>query len=150
MKNNLFFSLVILMMSVSVACAQKSTTIIGKVEGEKAVLTADKALLLKNYNKNLQTLSQIDGNFTDVSIIKAANDYLLVFSGKKYKSVLAIEQKGEMLHAIGKVSCTTSDCPQETTGCIPKFESGSELGTCTPCSNNGKCIKTVASDSLLE
>lgn len=150
MKKHLLFSLMILMMSVSVACAQKNTTIIGKVEGDKAILTTDKALLLKNYNKNLQTLSQIEGNFTDVTIIKAANDYLLVFSGEKYKSVLAIEQEGQMLHAIGKVSCTTSDCPQETTGCIPKFESGSELGTCTPCSNNGKCTKTVSSASLLE
>jgi hypothetical protein len=150
MKKNLLFSLMALMMSISVACAQKNTTIVGKVEGDNAVLTADKALLLKAYNKNLQILSKIDGNFTDVAIVKVVNDYLLVFSGEKYKSVLIIEQNGQTLLARGQVSCTTSDCPQETTGCIPKFESGSELGTCTPCSNNGKCTKTVSSASLLE
>lgn len=151
MKRKLLFSLMVLMMSVSVAYAQKSTTIVGKVEGDKAVLTVDKAELLKNYHTNLQRMGTTDRLFSDVDLVALENGhYILVFSHKDYKSVFAVAQEGEILLAKGTTACFTSDCVQELRGCIPQFEKDADFGICIPCGNGGKSTRIASSASLLE
>jgi hypothetical protein len=147
----LFFSLFAFVTVINVSYAQNITTTIGKIDNGNPVLTVDKIALLKKYNTNLQKVANIDGQFTNVSLISVeGDDYVLVFFGKDYKSVISVKREGQILLARGTISCTTSDCSQETTGCVPKFEKGSDLGYCTPCNNGGKCTKTVSSISLLE
>ncbi|WP_250632358.1 hypothetical protein [Rhodoflexus caldus] len=151
MKQNLLFALMALMISVPVAYAQKSTTVIGKLEGSKAVLTADKAQLLKNYHANLQKMGITDRLFSDVHLVALENGhYMLVFSHKDYKSVFAVEREGEILYAKGTTACFTSDCVQELQGSIPQFEKDADFGICIPCSNGGKSTRIASSGSLLE
>ena len=131
--------------------AQDGWQAIGELKDGKAVLTADKSELLRAYNQNLQRFSGINGDFTDVKIVAGAQgDYALVFTGKEYKSTFRVEKAddGTVLRANYTISCTTSDCAQETSGCEPRFNGG-DRGNCSPCSNDGKCAKTVSSSSLL-
>lgn len=137
------------------SCNSKSAnaqTLVGKIDNSGAVLTANKATLLKNYNKNLLEISGINGNFTDITIISEGGSYYLVFKGAAYKSSMLLITQPDAGNSItylvapGKVSCTTSDCASEPKGCVPAMEGQS----CTPCANGGKCTKTVSSGSLLE
>lgn len=117
----------------------------------KAVLIADKVELLQAYNQNLQRVSGINGEFTDVRIETGAQGaYALVFSGKAYKSTFWVEQAddGTVLRANDTISCTTADFTQETGGCEPMFNGG-DRSYCSPSSNDGVCTKTVSSSSLL-
>lgn len=130
--------------------AQMGWLAIGEIQDGKAVLTADKTELLRAYNQNLQRFSGINGEFTEVSIETAAQGgYTLVFLGKAYKSTFRVEKAdGTVLRVNYTISCTTSDCSQETGGCEPRFNGG-DRGNCSPCSNDGECTKTVSSSSLL-
>jgi hypothetical protein len=125
---------------------------IGKLENSVTVLTANKQMLLTNYNKNLLALSGITGNFTDVSIVMVDGTYYLVFMGIKYKSSLRLTSKPSadnstmFVEFAGHVSCTTSACASEPRGCVP-----AQVGeACTACGNGGTCTKTVSLTSLLQ
>lgn len=124
--------------------------IIGKVDNNVSQLTADKNVLLKNFNRNLLAASNIKGDFTDVSIVNHENNYYLVFKGATYKSTLQLSTQTDATNATlltvqsATISCTTSDCVSESFGCIPNNTS------CTPCANKGKCTKTVSQNSLLD
>lgn len=133
------------------AFSQQKQTQVGVIENGKAVLTADKTTLMTNYNKNLLTRSKIDAKFSDVAIVEyERGKFVLVFSGPNHKSAFAITISTNKALAETTTSCTTSDCSQETYGCLVKYESGSEIGYCSPCANLGKCTKTTSNSSLLE
>lgn len=131
--------------------SQQRQTQVGVIENGKAVLTANKTNLLTNYNKNLLTRSNIDAKFSDVAIVEyEKGKFVLVFSGPNHKSAFAVTINANKAMAETTTSCTTSDCSQETYGCLVKYESGSEIGYCSPCANGGKCTKTTSNSSLLE
>ncbi|MCX8019352.1 MAG: hypothetical protein N2747_02525, partial [Chitinophagaceae bacterium] len=118
---------------------------IGEVRDGKPVLTTPNETLLKEYNAFLLKNAGIDGQFTKVELKSYDGTYyFLVYTGSKYKSHLLIKIDGNRVSTAG-VSCTTSDWASETHGCVPKPGTGPDAGSiyCTPCSNNGKCIKTV-------
>ena len=131
--------------------AQKGTKEVGVIQNHKIILTFDKTRILKVYNANLLKLSSIDAKFENVEIIDLnGGNYILLFSGKIWKSSFAIKKVGNNLIAMAKTSCSTSDCASERLGCVVKYAPGDEIGYCTACSNEGKCTKTSSSDSLLE
>ena len=138
---------------VLIACSnlkaqEPVTTPVGVIEDGKAVMTLDKESVLSIYNANLLSASKIDGQFTDVGIEDRETEegiqYYLVFRGERYISSFAIEVQEQQLLALAGISCTTSDCASELGGCVPAVTS------CTPCSNQGKCTKTISNISLIE
>lgn len=148
MKHLLFL---VLFATASCIQAQDGWLAIGEFRDGKAVLTADKSELLQVYNQNLQQVSGINGDFKDVKIEAGAQEaYTLVFTGEAYKSTFRVEKAddGIALRVNGTISCSTTDCSQETSGCEPRFDGG-DRGYCSPCSNGGECTKTVTNGSLL-
>ncbi|MBK7734392.1 MAG: hypothetical protein WBP30_02635 [Ferruginibacter sp.] len=122
-------------------------TLVGRLENDSTVLTVDIPKMLSTYNSTLLKMSNIDAKFSDISI-KTTNDkqYFLVFKGSSYvSSFLVIEEKYQ-LFAYSGISCTTSDCASEQFGCTPKVSGVA----CWPCSNKGKCTKTVSNRSLID
>jgi len=142
----LFFSIYLNVFS------QRKTTQIGVIENGKVIFIANKGTLLTNYNKNLLSQSNIDARFNNVNIVEyEKGKYLLIFSGPNHKSALAVfADENQKLMAETTTSCTTSDCSQETYGCLVKYEPGAEIGYCSPCANGGKCTKTTSNESLLD
>jgi hypothetical protein len=129
--------------------AQKVTTLVGKIENGSAVLTLNKVQAIKTYRAKLIKYSNIDGEFTNVELLKLEKqNYLLVFSGPTYKSSFFVEQIGSELRAISTISCTTSECSTEKYGCVVKYDGG-DIGYCSPCANQGKCTKTSTGESML-
>ena len=126
----------------------QSWRIVGEMVNDLPQLTIDKSQILENYTNNLFQISNIQGNFTDVSIIELSDgSFSMVFLGEVYSSAFYVksDQSGK-LKAFSGTSCTTSDCSSELLGCIVKYES--DLAYCSPCSNGGTCTKTSSSSSL--
>ncbi|MGB4844931.1 MAG: hypothetical protein WBP16_10730 [Ferruginibacter sp.] len=132
----------------------KAQLLIGKLNNSVPVLTANKTTLISNFSKNLLGLSGINGNFTDVMIVPDGSNYYLVFKGSQFRSSMLLKtvpatddnSTTNFYEDGGHVTCTTSDCASEPTGCVP-----SPVGlSCTPCANKGKCTKTVSSFSMLQ
>ena len=131
----------------SVVAQNQISTLVGHLENDTAVLTVDKPKMLSTYNATLLKMSNIDAKFSHISI-KSTNDkqYFLVFEGSTYvSSFLVIEEKNQLI-AYSGISCTTSDCASEQFGCTPKVSGVA----CWPCSNKGKCTKTVSNRSLID
>lgn len=125
---------------------------VGVVRDGQPVITGDKEALLKSWNSNLLKLSGIRVNFTDVYIDGTDGDYQLIFRSTDYRSSFYVKRNGSVsLFAAGDTSCTTSDCSQETEGCIVKYELSKPgaPGYCSPCANGGKCIKTTSNFSMI-
>lgn len=125
--------------------------VVGELQGGVPVITVDQQSLRSTYNTNLLTLSGIDGQFISVSLVistEAGIDYYLVFNGPVYKSSLPanLGSDGVSIVVIGTMSCTTSACSSEDSGCVPR---GNGL-SCSPCANKGTCTKTVSSNSMIE
>ncbi len=130
--------------------AQKITTLVGRIQDGKPILTIDKDNILKVYNAKLFKYSGIDGKFSDIEIKSVeGSGYALVFSGPFYKSAFFVQSEGNELRALASTSCTTSDCSSEPLGCVVKYDGG-DFGYCSPCANAGKCTKTSTSESMLE
>lgn len=107
------------------------------------VLTKDKSLLLKNWNKNLLFLEKTDAKLDDVNFIELDGDYFLQAKSAStdYISTIgAFAYKG-CLYAT-TTSCTTKGCSNNK-GCIP------DGVTCTRCIL-GDCSKTVTSAERIE
>ena len=121
-------------------------TLVGILEKGTAVLTVDKSKMLAAYNANLLKLSSIDGKFTDLNIRISDTLYFLVFKGETYSSSFSVTANSSNLYANNSISCTTSECASESFGCTPKLNGVA----CYPCSNKGKCTKTVSSVSMLD
>ena len=144
----LLFSFILLACKNTAVKAQdQHKTLVGTYENGKLTLTADKHKMLAAYNANLLKLSDIDAKFTEIIIQSTSdNQYYLVFKGDTYHSSFIITAVDSKLYALNTISCTTSDCASESFGCTPK----SNGVACFPCSNNGKCTKTVSSGSLID
>ncbi len=126
---------------------EQKLTLIGKFDNGNIVLTVDKPVMLKAYNAKLAKLSGIEGHFTDISIKETSDkQYMLVFKGETYISTFLVTAVQSDLYAANTISCTTSDCSSEAFGCTPK----SNGVACWPCSNKGKCTKTVSDVSLID
>jgi hypothetical protein len=118
--------------------------VIGKIEDDRTILTYDKEKLLTAFNANLLKESGIDAKFTEVNIVEIGDKgYFLVFRGSEYKSAFTVTRNENQLITTGTITCTTSDCSNESFGCIPNWTS------CTLCENKGKCTKTISSNNLL-
>jgi hypothetical protein len=150
MKKSFFYLATLILIFSCNAKSQTNTveTPIGYLVNNEPVFSVQKQMLISIFKKNLLNLSGIEAPFTDARIVKdAEGNYFLVFTGGIYKSTFSVFVKNNnQLIARAGITCTTSDCADELTGCIPRVS-----GTaCTPCENKGKCTKTVSNISLLE
>lgn len=121
---------------------------IGEVIDGKPVVTCDKEKLISIYKTNLLKESGIDANFTDISIGLSEENYYVFFTGRQIKSTFSAKLTGSVIIILTEaehISCTTTECSDETYGCVPLTLTLS----CTKCANKGKCTKTVSSKSLL-
>lgn len=131
---------------------EQVTSVVGKLENGKPVITVDKLKMIEIYNANLLRYSGIKAQFTQVEIVKnpsedhAEEPYFLVFKGAAYSSSFVVTEHDSQLKAIAGISCTTSACAEEDLGCTPKATGWA----CRPCANKGKCTKTVTGFSLIE
>ncbi|MBL7730038.1 MAG: hypothetical protein JNM88_02590 [Chitinophagaceae bacterium] len=146
------FSLLIITSAILANSCQAQSKVVGEIVNGAPSLTMDKTAILKSYNQNLLKASGIDGQFTDVVIKEMENkQYILVFSGRSYRSSLQLTNNAGKLAPTG-TSCTTTDCSSEPHGCEVTYGTGSNAGTvyCSPCGNGGKCTKTSSSISLID
>lgn len=146
MKN---FIIVIFLLISAFSLAQSQ--VVGQIVDNEPVFTVDETELINTYNTNMQLLTNLDVNFSNVQISQIDNEYFLVFSNNDFsvKSSLAITLSGpsnNLFYVESTTSCTTSDCSESNTGCVPK----AIMKGCTPCPNEGECTKTVSSGSLIE
>jgi len=118
---------------------------IGKMGENGPEITVDKEKMMRNLERNLQRLSQLDVKFDDVSIQTSEDKqkYHLVFRGVNARSSFELELNGDIVDAFTTTTCTTTDCATSK-GCDPVG------GICTACENKGKCTKTKTSTNLLE
>lgn len=126
---------------------------IGVLEDGLPVIKGDKYALIKSWERNLLRLSRINAKFTDIYITEIGNEeYQLVFIGNEFKSSFFVQKsENDKLFVSGDTSCTTSDCSQEPRGCVVtyKLSKPGAPGSCTPCSNGGKCTKTTSNFSMI-
>jgi len=130
---------------------------IGYLKDGMPILTIDKTQALKTFSENMKKFANIDENYTDVYIVNDGEDYNLVFKGKEYRSSFYVKTVAStsattvspILVAGPRITCTTSDCSSEPTGCAVKYDNDNTgLPYCSPCSNEGKCTKTAISSDL--
>lgn len=121
---------------------------VGYLKDGKPILNLEEQASLKSLNNNLRRMSNIDENFTDISIVANDNgNYNLVFKGETYKtSFFVTTNESNELVALTTTSCTTSDCSQEPMGCRVMYQV--DEGYCSPCENKGKCTKTSSDASI--
>lgn len=146
------FVLLAFLSAIAISNIHAQSVIAGEIINGTPTLTMEKSAILKAYNSNLLKYSGIDGQFTDVSIKSGVgNIYFLLFTGKNYRSSLMLINNGGKLAPSG-TSCTTPDCASEPHGCEVTYGTGPNVGTvyCSPCGNQGRCIKTSTNTSLLE
>ncbi|WP_046744254.1 hypothetical protein [Kordia zhangzhouensis] len=130
---------------------------IGYIKDGTIVLTIDKEKALARLSANMKKYAGIDEVYTDMYVVNFEDDYNLLFEGKNYRStfyVAAISSKvsstvDATLVAGPRITCTTSDCSSEPTGCAVKYDNDDTgLPYCSPCSNGGKCTKTAISSDV--
>lgn len=141
MKKTIFITILFVAMLPNLSFSQ---LLVGKLEKDQPVLTADKTKLISSLNKSLTKLTGNVVSFNSVSISKIQNNYYLIFKGGTTKSAFSVEVEGENLYANPiTITCTTTDCASEEFGCLP---SGTR---CTECANKGKCTKTISQEALI-
>lgn len=143
----IFFFVLVACKNNTTKAQEQNLSLVGKYDENGLVLTIDKSAMLKTYNANLIKHAGIEGNFTDVILKETTEkEIILVFKGEMYISTFSVTALNANLYAINTISCTTSDCASEAFGCTPRANGVA----CWPCSNKGKCTKTVTSFSLLD
>ncbi len=121
-------------------------TAIAEVIDGKPVIIADKEVLLNNWNNNLEKLSSIKGEFTELDAVIINDKYYLVATGKLYKSAILLEEIDKTNKLMGTgITCTTKDCATLNGACVPK----PNKTACTDCGYNGDCTKTTTGVSLV-
>lgn len=132
---------------------------IGYIKDGTVVLTINKNDALKRMSTNMKKYAGIDENYTDVYIVDFEGDYNLLFEGETYRSTFYVKavasrtttsaNASQILVAGPRITCTTSDCSSEPTGCAVKYDNDDTgLPYCSPCSNGGKCTKTAISSDV--
>ena len=114
------------------------------VDGE-IVLNDNSSTLISTFEKSRGISSE------SARIYPSDNDtYGLVFKGPNNSKTtyLAVVGPDNGIYAVAGTSCSTSDCSEEQLGCVPEYPDNpagqSGIGICRPCSNGGKCTKTVS------
>lgn len=131
---------------------------IGYIKDGMIFLTIDTKKALKTLSNNMQKLANINETYTSVYVASIDKDYNLLFEGKTFRTsfyVKAVKSPAKLatgtshaLVASRKITCTTSDCSHESTGCAVKYDPDNhELPYCSPCANGGECTKTDISNS---
>lgn len=130
--------------------ANDSTVVIASINNGVVAFVADQNVLKSDWQKFITNIvNQGICHLDNVQIITYPNNskYYLVasgtISGTAMKSSLQLQQDGTCMIVTGYVvTCTSSACSAEVTGCIPNYTNTA----CEPCHNQGKCTKTVTTD----
>ena len=132
---------------------------IGHIKDGTPVLTIDTKKAVNALSQNMKTYAGIEENYTNVYVVSIDDGaYNLLFEGKTYRTSFYVEaiksnakataSASHVLVANRKITCTTSDCAHESTGCAVKYDhDNNDLPYCSPCNNGGKCTKTDISTS---
>jgi hypothetical protein len=131
---------------------------IGYIKNGMPFLTFDTKKALNTLSGNMKKYSNINEDYTSVYVASIDEDYNLLFEGETYRTsfyVKAIKSPAKLvsgtshiLVAARKITCTTSECSHEATGCAVKYDPDNlDLPYCSPCANGGKCTKTDISNS---
>ncbi|QHI39044.1 hypothetical protein IMCC3317_44440 [Kordia antarctica] len=131
---------------------------IGYIKDGMPYITFDTKKALNTLSENMKKYANIDENYTSVYVASIDEDYNLLFEGKTYRTsfyVKAIKSTEKLateasyrLVVARKITCTTSECSHEATGCAVKYDPDNlDLPYCSPCANGGKCTKTDISNS---
>lgn len=137
--------------SASLTSSNDTTIVIATVNDGVASFVADSSTLRndwQNFISNLPDLEPCELNHIQIVSDEGSTKYYLVVSGtmnnQPLKATIELEQGAPTCLIVSglTVSCVTTDCSSEPE-CIP-------FGvTCTPCSNGGKCTKTVTSSPVV-
>lgn len=120
--------------------------VIGHVDGDTITFVPDSNTLKSDWQNFLSNNPEIGTcSLTHIQFVtnSGTSEYYLVATGTKgeevLKSTLLLQLEGtDCLIARATLTCTTTDCSSEALGCIPVVLS------CNPCSNKGKCTKTIS------
>lgn len=128
---------------------EDTTIVIASVTGGVTMFVADPTILKSDWQTFINSQLEPEScTLTKVEIVpnSDASIYYLVASGtmsggENMKASIELEQGSPSCLMVSgfTVTCTTSACSSEGTGCVPV------LLACNPCSNGGKCTKTVSS-----
>lgn len=131
---------------------------IGYIKDGMPIITFDTKKALNALSENMKKYANINENYTSVYVGSIDEDYNLLFEGKTYRTsfyVKVIKSTEKLatgtsyrLVAARKITCTTSECSHESTGCAVKYDHDNhDLPYCSPCANGGECTKTDISNS---
>ncbi|MEM6684958.1 MAG: hypothetical protein AAF617_04100 [Bacteroidota bacterium] len=135
---------------------------IGYIKNGEPVITFDTKKALTALSSNMEKYGDINETYTSVYVANIDGHYNLFFEGETYRTafyVKAIQTNSKLatstsaatattLVATRKITCTTSDCAHESTGCAVKYDrENNDLPYCSPCNNGGKCTKTDVSNA---
>lgn len=123
-----------------------TTVVIGQVQNSTASFVTDPSVLKSDWQAFLSNNPQIGAcTLSAITIVASGPEYYLVAYGTQstipLRSILHLEKTpgGCLMAGTYTVTCTTTDCSSESNGCAPQASS------CSACSNNGKCTKTITS-----
>lgn len=131
---------------------------IGYIKDGMPYLTFDTKKALNTLSGNMKKHANINEKYTSVYVAAIGEDYNLMFEGETYRTSFyakIIKSPGKLAsgasHAIvasRKITCTTTDCSHESTGCAVKYDRDNhDLPYCSPCANGGECTKTDISNT---
>ena len=132
---------------------------IGYIKDGMPVITFDTKKALKTLSANMKKYGGVNETYTSVYVVSSDDGYNLLFQGDTYSTSffvttvktpakLATSGVSSVLVAARRITCTTSDCAHESTGCAVKYDHDNhDLPYCSPCNNGGKCTKTDISNS---
>lgn len=127
---------------------------IGYIKNDMPTMTFDTKKALQTLSTNMAKHASVNETYTSVYVTSIDNTYNLVFEGDTYRTsyyVKIIQSNGKLgaataanvMVANRRITCTTSDCSHEPTGCAVKYDNDDTgLPYCSPCANGGKCTKT--------
>jgi|GEM_PF-5823302 len=126
-----------------------STLVIGQLNDGNPSFVADSSILKSDWQHYLNSsLEGSDCHLNHIFFLSNDGKYYLAVAGSQgdlpIRSTLPLTQSpAGCMYVTGlTITCTTNDCASESFGCIPN------LTSCTPCSNNGKCTKSISNTPL--
>ncbi|MEM6719992.1 MAG: hypothetical protein AAF611_11775 [Bacteroidota bacterium] len=132
---------------------------IGYIKDGTPEMTFDTKKALRTLSRNMRKIG-VNETYTSVYVANVGNAYNLLFEGDTYRTSFYVEvvesdtdsetvstTRRNALVVHHEITCTTSECSQESTGCVVKYDAeNGDLPYCSPCANGGKCIKTAMSE----
>ncbi len=122
---------------------------IGKLVNGEPQFRKNPDELLENYNAFIAEYADMKVHFTSVSFVRSQDsaisyDYNLVFIGSGFRGSMGVQLEGDELMAVDKTTCITAECASSMFECAPAHGQ-----SCTPCTNDGDCIKIASTESML-